>query len=115
MATTEDARVCRENLERLRSRLQEAQDRYERSLLNELIAHERAKLDRLRVAKAGGGLSVRIGEQLTLPFRRQHAAICEANRMVADIRRQDGQSQAVPEDVAAIERPEHALPSDNLT
>jgi len=47
MAASLDEWVCRENLKRLRSQLQEAQDRSERSLLIELIAHERGKLDRL--------------------------------------------------------------------
>lgn len=45
MAASEDEWVCRENLKRLRTQLQEAQDRYERDLLNELIAQERAKLE----------------------------------------------------------------------
>lgn len=43
----EDEWVCRENLKRLRRQLEEAQDRYERGLLSELIAQERAKLDQL--------------------------------------------------------------------
>ena len=47
MGTSEDEWVCRENLKRLCRQLNEAQDRYERDLLNELIAKERAKLDQL--------------------------------------------------------------------
>ena len=44
MAASEEEWVCRENLKRLRRQLDEAQDRPERNLLNELIAQERAKL-----------------------------------------------------------------------
>ena len=47
MATSVDEWVCRENLKRLGRQLEQAQDQDERSLLSELIAHERAKLDQL--------------------------------------------------------------------
>ena len=47
MAASEEEWVCRENLKRLHRQLDEAQDRYERDLLNELIAQERTKFDLL--------------------------------------------------------------------
>jgi hypothetical protein len=47
MATSQEEWVCRENLKLLRRQLQEVQDRHGRDVLDELIAQERAKLDRL--------------------------------------------------------------------
>jgi hypothetical protein len=66
---------------------------------------------RLRVHKDQYGWSVRIGEQMTSPFRRQDMAICEANRLVADIRRQGGQAEAVIEDTPGVERAARPGPS----
>jgi hypothetical protein len=65
---------------------------------------------RLRVVKDEYGWSVRIGEQMTSPFRRRDRAIREANRLAADIRRQGGQAEAVVEDVPGA--PARPQPSD---
>jgi hypothetical protein len=53
MAASEEEWVCRENLRRFHRQMEEAQDRQERSLLSEMIAHERAKLDQLARTKPG--------------------------------------------------------------
>lgn len=47
MAASMDEWICRENLTRLRRQLQDTPNPHERDVLNELIAHERAKLDQL--------------------------------------------------------------------
>jgi len=70
---------------------------------------------RLRVAKDEYGWSIRIGEQMTSPFRRREVAIREANRLAAEIRTRGGQAETVVEDDAAIEPSERAEPPDNPT